>query len=400
MAALQHKGFRMRSPSWPVMALLSILLAGWIAPARADLPPAGQPDDRFLAGYAAAVLGHEFHVPRARVLVREGVILVDGSGIDAPTRVAIQASLSDAPGARSARVLEPAEYARLAGPPAESIRNGSVQPVAPPGTPAPVQAQVVQGIEILPHSVLFKPLRADPRWPHFSAAYDRWTNDKDVNHAGTVSFGEMIPFVRGPGLDGQWEVGLQAGVFAVFDLGGESADLINADYQVGIPVSYRRGNFSTLLRAYHQSSHLGDEYILREGITKAQRVNLSYETLNGLVSYDFGPSYRLYGGLGWLFDTDPGDLKRWTAQTGAEFQGSTVWWNALRPVAALDVQYWQQHHWMPNISLRAGVQLENLDVLSRKILFVGEYFHGHNPNGQFYTRDLHYLGFGAHVFLQ
>lgn len=395
----------MRFRLWSIAALFSTLL-GVAAPARANLPPAGQLDDRFLAGYAAAVLGHEFHVPRARVLVRDGAILVDGRGIDAPTRVLIQNALTDAPGVRSARVLDPAEYARLAGGPAESMQDGSVQTLAPPPGaaappgPPPVQAQVVQGVEILPRSILFKPLRADPRWPHFSAAYDRWTNDRDVKDAGTVSFGETIPFVRGPGLDGQWEVGLQAGVFAVFDLGGESADLINADYQVGIPVSYRRGNFSTLLRVYHQSSHLGDEYILREGITKAQRVNLSYETVNGLVSYDFGPNYRLYGGLGWLFDTDPGDLKRWTAQTGAEFQGSTVWWNALRPVAALDLQYWQQHHWRPNISLRAGVQLENLDILSRKILFVGEYFNGHNPNGQFYTRDLQYLGLGAHVFLQ
>ena len=37
---------------------------------------------------------------------------------------------------------------------------------------------------------------------------------------------------------GWWEVGVQAGVFAFFDLDAESTDLVNADYLVGVPLSY------------------------------------------------------------------------------------------------------------------------------------------------------------------
>lgn len=361
---------------------------------------AGAPDDRFLAGYAAAVLGREFHVPQARIVVRDGAILIDGQGMDAPTQDAARRALATAPGVRAVTVLDAAAFARFAGPAAPVPRPaGAVATTTPPPPPGPAETQVAQGLQILPRSVLFKPLRADPRWPHFSATYQHWTDDRDVKEAGVASFGETIPLVRDSGLGGQWEVGIQGGVFAVFDLAGESADLINADYFVGLPLSYRQGNFSFMFRPYHQSSHLGDEYILRKGITKAQRVNLSYEVLNAIASYDFGPSYRVYGGAGWLFDVDPGNLDRWMGQVGAEYRSTAVWWDAVRPVAALDMQFWQQHSWEPNLSLRAGVELENVDILSRRIMIAGEYFHGHNPNGQFITRDLQFFGIGIHAFV-
>ena len=37
------------------------------------------------------------------------------------------------------------------------------------------------------------------------------------------------------------------------------------------------------------------------------------------------------------------------------------------------------------MSLRAGVQLENPDFLSRKLQILIEYYNGTSPNGQFYA---------------
>jgi hypothetical protein len=53
-------------------------------------------------------------------------------------------------------------------------------------------------------------------------------------------------------------------VFAQFDLDSTSDDLLNADYVVGLPLTFRRAGFSARGRFYHQSSHLGDELLLRE----------------------------------------------------------------------------------------------------------------------------------------
>lgn len=53
---------------------------------------------------------------------------------------------------------------------------------------------------------------------------------------------------------GQVELGLQAGVFAIFDLEAKSKDLVNADYFVAALAAYRTGNVSALARLFHQSS--------------------------------------------------------------------------------------------------------------------------------------------------
>src|SRR5258705_448488 len=76
--------------------------------------------------------------------------------------------------------------------------------------------------------LLFKPLIADPRWPHFSASYQRYLDDKQLKDVAAVSFGETFAFYRGRLGAGWWEIGLQAGVFALFDLDAPSKDLINA----------------------------------------------------------------------------------------------------------------------------------------------------------------------------
>ena len=50
-----------------------------------------------------------------------------------------------------------------------------------------------------------------------------------------------------------------------------------------------------MFRLFHQSSHLGDEFLLR---TQTQRVNLSYESVDLRFSYEIGDVLRLYGGGG------------------------------------------------------------------------------------------------------
>ena len=92
---------------------------------------------------------------------------------------------------------------------------------------------------------------------------------------GSVAFGGLLPLVQGPlPGEGRWELGFQAGVFSIFDMSSDSKDLINTDFWVGVPITARWGWFSTMMRVYHQSSHLGDEFLLRGGV---DRVNLSYE---------------------------------------------------------------------------------------------------------------------------
>ena len=360
--------------------LLSAVVAAmlWLV-APVPVPAAPAPDDPYVAGYAGAVLEREFKVSRRAVTVDNGVLTLDAAQLAGADRGRILSTLAALPGVTRVEVREAA-----LGPP----------PPAPgPGPSGAPPAALPTGF--LPPGHLFQPLLADPRWPHFSAAYRYYFGDPDLKHVGAVSFGETIPIFRGaaPG-DTQWEAGIQAGVFAVFQMDQPSKDLFNADYFAALYGAWRGGPMSAMGRLFHQSSHLGDEFLLR---TRTERVNLTYESVDLKLSYDLPWGFRTYAGGGYLFDQEPSDLKPWMVQGGVEFRSPwTMASGQIRPVAALDVKSHEQNGWNADFSLRGGIQLENVRIFERNLQLLLEYFHGNSPDGQFFKRRVEYLGLGAH----
>jgi hypothetical protein len=143
---------------------------------------------------------------------------------------------------------------------------------------------------------------------------------------------------------------------------------------------------------------LGDEFLLR-GRTD-ERVNLSYESIQSLLSYHLPRGFRAYGGGGYIFRADPSDLDRWSTQFGIEFRYPEPFLgDALRPVAAVDIQHRQESDWDTDLSARAGIQFENPDFLDRKMLLLLEYYRGKSPHGQFYENTIEHYGLGLHFFL-
>lgn len=355
---------------------LTLMLLG--APAGAPAAPAPQaPDDVYLAGYAGAVLEREFKLDRRAVTAQNGVLTLDGGQLAGAERALILTTLSSLPGVARVEVREPAA-------PGPAVSPGS----------APAAVSVLP-TGLLPLGHLFQPLLADPRWPHFSAAYRYYLDHGELTHVGAVSFGETIPLFRGNGFaDSQWEAGIQAGVFALFQMDAPSKDLLNADYFASFFGTWRRGPVSALGRLFHQSSHLGDELLLR---SRVERINLTYESVDLKLSYDLPAGFRVYGGGGYLFDQEPASLKPWSAQGGVEFRSPwTLAAGHVRPVGAVDLQTREENRWNVDVSVRGGIQLENVRVLERSLQLLVEYFHGNSPDGQFYRRRVDYLGVGAH----
>src|SRR5256714_3737179 len=128
-----------------------------------------------------------------------------------------------------------------------------------------------------PPGAVFQPLLADPKEPQFFAAYLWERSPRLAPRLGSVGFGRTIGVVTAR----TWQVAIAAAVFSQFNLAQPTADLMNTDYRVGIPVTYRRGHLTTRAQLYHQSSHLGDEYMVR---TNAERVDLTFEAAELLVS--------------------------------------------------------------------------------------------------------------------
>jgi hypothetical protein len=363
----------------PVGLTLVLMLAA------TSIVVAAPADDGYIEGYAAAVLQREFALTAPSLRVQQGIITIDAADLAGVDQAAVLAQLGRIPGV--ARV----EVRPLGAPPPAAAPLPVPQQGPPIAQAQPVPPEYQLGF--LPGAVIFKPLIADPRWPHFSAAWHYYFGDPQFTNVGAVSFGESFALYRaklGPTL---WEFGLHAGVFSVFDLNAESVDLVNADYMVGLPLSFRWKDLSMQLRVFHQSSHLGDEFLLR---TRTNRINFSYQSVDFKASYDVLQVARLYAGGGWLFGQDPASLKPWSVQYGLELYSP---WPARpsrwRPIAAVDVQQHQENDWSTDVSARAGIEIDGV-LLTRKLQFLIEYFNGHSPNGQFYKDRVQYLGLGTH----
>lgn len=372
--------------SWYGGCLLVLLYLVWFGEARAALP-----NDAYIAGYAAAIVERDFNIAHASLMVQNGVVQLHSDDFSTVDRSQLMKALRTVPGVVRVEFLTRGQV--------DTSETGA------PKTPLLVrqdQQQIAAELSsteedhFLPSGYLFDQLTADPRWPHFSVAYRYYMSDKELGSTGAANFGETISLYRNRApFGGQWEFGLQAGVFSLFDLARDSKDLVNADYMGGIFGSYRYQNFSTMLRVFHQSSHLGDEFLLRN---RVQRVNLSYEQADLRLSYKFFDVLRLYGGGGYLFDQEPANLRPWSTQYGVEFESPwKLSGNTITPIFAGDFKNNEEDHWSTNISLHGGVQFENWLLNQRRLQLLIEYFHGHSPNGQFYNRKIETIGIGAHL---
>lgn len=257
----------------------------------------------------------------------------------------------------------------------------------------------------LPAEDLFRPLLADPKEPRFQVSVLRARSDVHDSTVGAVGFSENFGIARWAGRQAEeaWQLNLSAAVFAQFDLSAPSDDLVNADYIVGFPASYRNGRWSVRMRGYHQSSHLGDEYLLR---LHPDRVNLSFESFELLVSYEW-ERWRTYGGGEYLIFREPEDLAPGILYAGVEYRSAAPLWQIDRLSAAwlvggLDARSWEQHDWDLAWSFKSGLEFRPQGGVAPSGRFWNlllEYYDGPSPYGQFYTYDVRYLGLGLVLHL-
>jgi hypothetical protein len=346
---------------------MRILALALTLAAQAD----GVPDDDFIAGYATAVLEREFGA-QVRIEVQDGVITIPSDAVQERDRDRALKALSKIPGVKRVEFL-PAAVLPAPQPPAGS------------------------GWSLFPEQRLFEPLLADPRWAHFGVSYAHHFDSAfpNLGNVAEVDLGEQFTIAAvDTGDTGKFDVGLEPAVFALFNLDALSHDLVNADYRIGAPVDYRRGRFSARASLYHQSSHLGDEFLLD---TPTQRINFSYEAVQARLSYDLG-AFRLFAGAERVVHTVT-PLAPWSAEQGAEaVSPSTILGGAFRPLAGVYVREREETGWKPSVSARAGIQLVSPEGSRRKIDFLLEYYRGDDPNGQFQAERIQTFGVGLHVY--
>ena len=237
---------------------------------------------------------------------------------------------------------------------------------------------------------VFRRLIADPRHIQLGAAYYR-LDGRDI---GDVALGHSWGMTRWYSNNDYWtwQWNIEAMAYSRFMIGGALNDFETVDFFADLPVAVRHDGFSTQIMLFHESSHLGDDYIRR---TNERGFRYSIDGLRSTTSYEPLPWARIYGGGSYLLHAGPSPA-RWAPQWGFELGTKDLGISRKHPIRLFMGQDFQSHenaHWNVNARTVAGLTLGFQNV-PRYLRIYGGYFDGHSPYGQFFQRRERYTDIG------
>jgi hypothetical protein len=254
--------------------------------------------------------------------------------------------------------------------------------------------QVKEGNWLPELTPFFPTMLADPRKIGYSIGYRSY--DKIFKTALIpISMGDRFSLYQFKKIGGgHLHLGIEAGVWAVFEAKPKSLALINADYYVGIPLTYLNGKFSTRLRLYHQSSHLGDELLVER--KNIHRLNPSMEVVDLFVSYAFTKNLTVFGGIGRVIRSDKSfSVKPYHVVygfnyfiEGCKFRSGNL---EATPFIGMYFNNWQDKNWDLDSSIAIGYQWDKL--YGHKLRMSLEYHNGYSFEGQFSKKKTDYAAF-------
>ncbi|MCA9063105.1 MAG: DUF1207 domain-containing protein [Planctomycetaceae bacterium] len=98
-----------------------------------------------------------------------------------------------------------------------------------------------------------------------------------------------------------------------------NADVDATDFCFGVPLTYRQDQWQFKAAFYHLSSHVGDEFHVRN--PSFQRINYSRNALVMGTGFFPSPNLRVYGEIEYAFDNDRGS-EPWAFQFGFDLAPS------------------------------------------------------------------------------
>ncbi|PQO41573.1 DUF1207 domain-containing protein [Blastopirellula marina] len=203
---------------------------------------------------------------------------------------------------------------------------------------------------------------------------------------GVVRFGNDDPFLP-QGV--QWDVEGSAKVR--LDIPND-VDVRSADFRAGTQLtwSYRDApNHRTRFGYYHLSSHLGDEFLLKN--PTYDRLNYSRDVLILGHSVFLSERTRVYGQVGWAFFTTVS--QPWELETGFEWAPTQPTGFRGEPFFAIDGRIRQELDWGGAFTVQTGWAWIGDDA--GHLLRIGlQYYNGASSQLSFYQKWEQQVGFG------
>ncbi len=177
-------------------------------------------------------------------------------------------------------------------------------------------------------------------------------------------------------------------VYGRFSLGDQASALISNDWHVNAILTADFRRLRLALEAYHESSHLGDEYRDR---FPGPRVNWSREIVGAWASYRTG-LVKLHANASYAA-IDAADVGRGALSLAADYQGKPggLLGGSARTILALNADAQEYTDWKVTWSGRAGFRFADPQG-RRGFALLLTWLDGFSSQRQFYNQKSRYYG--------
>ena len=251
-------------------------------------------------------------------------------------------------------------------------------------------------ISILPKGFYFEPLLFDPTQCQVTGGIQKlWRSGNEK--AGLfipISLGFQLSFIRFEKKDHSGvELGMGAAAFTQFEiLQLESktyrGEMLNSDYKAAGFINAFHNNWSFRFQIFHVSSHLSDDFLLRNHITTPDPGTMNYEQADITTSYSKN-NVRLYGGFGYVI-TKYAVRDRISFETGIEYRKHLFNKENIGYIAGSDIKFFEQNHYDPDIKIGSGFEIGDPEKIH--MAFLLKYFGGHLPYSTLNYGRIHWFG--------
>jgi hypothetical protein len=219
--------------------------------------------------------------------------------------------------------------------------------------------------------LLYRSYLAGPKEPRISSAF---LEESDRGLIWDVTLGGHVGLWRYGTTDRVnpegFQVDMAGAAFVRLDPEANT-DVEGADFYFSLLATFREGPWSAKAGYYHVSSHLGDEFMLRNP-GYARRNYVRDSAIAGL-SFDVTEALRLYAEAGYAVGNEGGALP-WEFQYGVEFSSTdTSAWGG--PYAAANGHTREDEGWITGVNVVSGWQWRGAES-DRRFRMGLQYYHG------------------------
>ena len=211
-------------------------------------------------------------------------------------------------------------------------------------------------LQLLPDGLIYRSYLAGGKEPRLAS---QWVYGANQGWLWDLAAGGRVGLIRYGTSDNHWPEGVQldaeGAAFPRLTLDGQR-DLVSVDFRGGIPLTYRAGPWEAKFAYYHLSSHLGDEFMLKN--PTISRINYSRDALVLGTAWWPRDDIRLYAEAGWAFYADEGS-DPWEFQFGMDWSRARDTGFRGTPFFAANARLREEVDFGGNVTLQAGWQWRN-----------------------------------------